>query len=45
MMKTTITPEQALEQITSGHLSRLKGLDPHDLTRIGKEFAKSLHLQ
>ena len=34
MMKTTITPRQALEQITSGHLSRLIGLDPHDLTHV-----------
>ena len=33
-MKTIITPQQALEQIKSGHLSQLKGLDAHDFTHI-----------
>ena len=33
-MKTTITPQQALEQIKSGHLNQLKGLDSHDITHI-----------
>lgn len=33
-MKTTITPELALKQITSGHLNQLIGLDPHDLTYV-----------
>lgn len=33
-MKTTITPQQALKQITSGHLCQLKGLDVQDFTYI-----------
>ena len=33
-MKTTITPEQALEQIKKGHLSQLKGLDENDFTHV-----------
>ena len=33
-MKTTITPEQALEQIKKGHLSQLKGLDPHGFIHV-----------
>ena len=33
-MKKTITPEQALEQIKNGHLSKLKGLDVNDFTHI-----------
>ena len=33
-MKKTITPEQALEQIKNGHLSKLKGLDVNDFTHV-----------
>ena len=33
-MKTIITPKQALEQVRSGHLSQLKGLDERDFTYV-----------
>ena len=33
-MKTILTPQQALEQVRSGHLSKLKGLDEHDFTHV-----------
>ena len=33
-MKTTITPQQAFEQLRSGHLSQLKGLDAHAFTHV-----------
>ena len=33
-MKTTITPQQALEKIRRGHFGQLKGLDEHDFTFV-----------
>ena len=33
-MKTTITPQQALEEMRRGHLGQLKGLDEYDFTSV-----------
>ena len=33
-MKTTITPQQALEEIRRGHLGQLKGQDEHGFTFV-----------
>ena len=33
-MTTIISPQEAIKRVTSGHLSRLKGLDPHAFTHV-----------